>query len=114
VQAVNTTNNKILASGVTDANGEAILAAVGLPLFQVNTSGTGGVTTSTTPATVTAYFAPANWNLSPGVIPDPDSISTNLSNSTLKKSPPQSVNLSSGNEFPMSFSINFVPPAPQP
>jgi hypothetical protein len=103
LQVVQTSNNAVLATGVTDSNGEALLAVIGLTV-QPNTSGSGPVTTSVTPATVTAYFDPTSLNQPSGWISDPDDIASNLSNPALKSSS-QTVQLSSGAEFPMSFQI---------
>lgn len=103
LQVVQNSNKTVLATGVSDTNGEALLAVIGLTV-QPNTSGTGPVTTSVTPATVTAYFDPAILKQPTGWIPDPDDISLNLSNPALKSSS-QPVQLSSGKEFPMSFQI---------
>lgn len=104
LRVVQSSNNQVLASGLTYTNGEALLAVIGLTV-QPTTSGTGPVTTSVTPATVTAYFDPTILSQPSGWIPNPDNISTNLSN--LKSSGPQTVQLSSGEEFPMSFQISL-------
>lgn len=103
LRVVQNSNNAVLATGLSDTNGEALLAVIGLTV-QPNTSGTGPVTTSVTPATVTAYFDPSILTQPAGWIPDPDDISSNLSNTALKTSS-QPVQLSSGNEFHMSFPI---------
>ena len=93
----------MLATGQTDANGEALLAVVGLTV-QANTGGTGPVTVSTVAATVTAYFDPSVLSQPAGWIPNPDDILTNLSNPALKSSS-QAVELTSGQEMAMSFAI---------
>jgi hypothetical protein len=103
LRVVQNSNNAVLATGVSDTNGEALLAVIGLTV-QPNTSGSGPVTTSVTPATVTAYFDPSVLSEPAGWIPDPDDISLNLTNPAFKTSA-QPVQLSSGEEFPLNFQI---------
>ncbi len=69
---------KIPLTGVTNENGEALLAALGLGLT-FNADSTGGVTETTTAATVTAWFDPTTLTQPPGWIPNPDNILQNLS-----------------------------------
>lgn len=68
-------------TGVTNKNGEALLAAQGLGLT-FNADSAGAVTETTTAATVTAWFDKANLKPSPGWIPNPDDILLNLSSPT--------------------------------
>jgi hypothetical protein len=74
---------KVLATGVADARGEALLAVAGLGL-QVSSSGGGAVTETTIAATAQAWYDPAvagrplNW------IPNPDDILQNLSATSWK------------------------------
>jgi len=103
LQVVQNSNNAVLATGVSDTNGEALLAVIGLTV-QPNTSGSGPVTTSVTPATVTAFFDPTTLSELAGWIPDPDDISLNLTNPAFKTTS-QPVQLSSGEEFPLNFQI---------
>jgi len=103
LQVVQTSDNTVLTTGVADTNGEALLAVIGLTV-QANTSGSGPVTVSTTPVTVTAYFDPSILNEPEGWIPNPDDILSNLSNAALKSSS-QSVQLGSGLELSMTFAI---------
>jgi hypothetical protein len=103
LQVIRTSDNKVLATGQTDANGEALLAVVGLTL-QTSTSGTGPVTVSTVPASVKVYFDPGVLSQPPGWIPNPDDILGNLSNASLR-SGGQDVRLASGQEMNLSFAI---------
>jgi len=103
LQVVQNSDNTVLATGQTDSNGEALLAVIGLTV-QASTSGTGPVTVSTVAATVTAYFDPNALTQPAGWIPNPDDILNNLSSAALK-SASQPVELSSGQEGPLSFSI---------
>jgi hypothetical protein len=68
----------VLATGVADQNGEALLAIAGLGL-QVSSSPGGPVTEVTTSATVQAWFDPANPNPAANWVPNPDDILTNMS-----------------------------------
>jgi len=103
LQVVQDSDNTVLATGQTGANGEALLAVIGLTV-QANTSGGGPVTVSTVAATVTAYFDPSVLNQPPGWVPNPDDILSNLSNPALKSSS-QPVQLGAGQEFTMSFGL---------
>jgi hypothetical protein len=96
-------DHNVMATGQAGSNGEALLAVIGLTV-QANSSGGGPVTVSTVAATVTAWFDPGILNQPDGWIPDPDDILGNLSNPALKSSS-QPVQLSSGQELSMSFSI---------
>lgn len=104
LQVIKNSDSSVMATAQTDANGEALLAVVGLTV-QANTSGGGPVTTSTVAATVKAYFDPSVLTQPPGWIPNPDDILSNLSNPALKTST-QPVQLSSGQETAMSFAIS--------
>jgi hypothetical protein len=68
-------------TGVTNKNGEALLAAQGLGLT-FNADSTGAVTETTTAATVTAWFDKANLNPPPGWVSNPDDTLLNLSSPT--------------------------------
>ena len=103
LQVTRVSDGKVLATGQTDLNGEALLAVVGLTV-QANTGGSGPVTVSTVAATVTAYFDPSVLSQPTGWIPNPDDILNNLSNPALKSSS-HAVQLGSGQEMAMSFAI---------
>jgi hypothetical protein len=102
LQVIRDSDSKVLATSQTDANGEALLAVVGLTV-QANTGG-GPVTISTVAATITVYFDPSVLSQPTGWIPNPDDILNNLSNPALKSSS-QAVQLTSGQELAMSFSL---------
>jgi hypothetical protein len=103
LQVVRASDKTVLATGQTDANGEALLAVLGLTM-QASTSGTGPVTVSTVPVTVTAYFDPGNLTQPPGWIANPDDILNNVSNPALKFSS-QPAQLASGQELFVSFAF---------
>ncbi|MGA7830711.1 MAG: hypothetical protein WCA21_07115 [Terracidiphilus sp.] len=103
LRVVRNSDNAVLATGQSDANGEALLAVIGLTM-QASSSGSGPVTVSTVAATVTAYFDPSVLTQPAGWIPNPDDILSDLSNPSLKTSS-LAVQLGSGQELPMSFSI---------
>ncbi len=103
LQVVRTSDNTVVATGQTDANGEALLAVIGLTV-QANTSGSGPVTVSTVAATATAYFDPTILSQPAGWIPNPDDTLTDLANPALLSSS-QAVQLGSGQEMSMSFSL---------
>jgi hypothetical protein len=63
----------VMTTGVSDANGEALLAIAGLGL-QVSSSAGGPVTEVTTAFTVNAWFDPTNLNQPSNWVPNPDII----------------------------------------
>jgi len=103
VQVTQQSNGAVLATGETGANGEALLAAVGLKL-QVNLSVIGSVTVSTVAATVTAVFDPSVRNQPSGWVSDPDDILSDLTNTSFKTSS-QTVQMGPGQELSLSFPI---------
>lgn len=103
LRVIRQSDGAVLATGQTDANGEALLAVVGLTL-QTSTSGTGPVTVSTVAATVKVYFDPSVLAQPPGWIANPDDILDNLANAALL-SGGQDVQLASGQELNLSFAI---------
>lgn len=104
LQVIRTSDGAVLATGQADANGEALVAVIGLSM-QANITGTGPVTVSTVDVTIHAYFDPAVLAQSSSWIPNPDDILTNLSNPALK-STSRPVQLESGQELSMSFAIS--------
>lgn len=77
-------DNSVIATGVTDARGEALLAVMGLGI-QVTSHATDPVTEATTNVTVQAWFDPTVLKQPRNWVPDPDDISGNLANLALKK-----------------------------
>jgi hypothetical protein len=72
-----------MATGVADANGEALLAVQGLGL-QVSSSAGGPVTEVTTAATVQAWFDPTILSQPPGWAPNPDDTIQQIPGGALK------------------------------
>jgi hypothetical protein len=105
VRVTRQSDGTVLATGVSALNGEALLAVVGLS-SQVNTSGTGPVTTPTVAATVTAYFDRSILTRPPGWISNPDDILSAISGSSLA-SASQHVQLGPGQETNLSFAITL-------
>jgi len=82
VRVLNSTNTAV-ATGVTDARGEALLAVPGLGV-QVSAGAGGAVTETTIPVTVEAWFDPSVLSQPPGWIPDPDDTLGKLGTAALK------------------------------
>jgi hypothetical protein len=72
-----------IATGVADANGEALLAVPGLGL-SVSDSAAGPVTEATTVATVQVWFDATTLKPPPGWLPDPDDTLQKIAGGTLK------------------------------
>lgn len=73
----------VMATGVADARGEALLAVVGLGI-QVSSSATDPVMDQTTAVTVQAWFDPGVLTKPKGWIPNPDDMLGNLASPSLK------------------------------
>lgn len=92
-------------SGLTNQNGEALLAVPGLG-FKLSSNATGAVTEATIAATVTAFFDPATLTQPRGWVPNPDDILLNLSNPQWK-SATQAVQLGSGQTVFVTLTISM-------
>ncbi len=73
----------VMATGMADINGQALLAVSGLGL-QLSQVASGPVTEQTTPATVQAWFDPTILSQPPGWLPDPDAILQQIPGGSLK------------------------------
>jgi hypothetical protein len=82
LKVVRNDNSSVIATGMTDARGEGLLAVMGLGV-QVSTT-SGSVTEVTTPVTIRAWFDPSVFQQASDWIPNPDDILTNLASSSLK------------------------------
>lgn len=103
VQIIRQSDNTVLATGQTNANGEALLAVVGLT-SQPSTSTSGPVTVSTVAATLRAYFDPSVLGQPAGWVSNPDDILSNLTNAKLQ-SASQTVQLSPGLELSLGLTL---------
>ncbi|MEP7306021.1 MAG: hypothetical protein ABJA98_10935 [Acidobacteriota bacterium] len=73
----------VLATGMSDRQGEAVLAVPGIGQ-SASVSDEGDVMTTTVAATVTAYVDPDNFIRSDTWLPDPDDVLNDLDNPVLK------------------------------
>jgi hypothetical protein len=83
VRVLLASDSSVMATGVADERGEALLAVRGMGL-QVSSSATDPVTDQTTPVTIQAWFDPSVLTRPLGWIPNPDDILENLANPALK------------------------------
>ena len=97
-------DNSIIATGMTDARGEAVLAVMGLGV-QVSANASGSVTEVTIPVTVKAWFDPGAFQQAPGWLPNPDDILANLASNSLRQGQ-QSGALGSGQTLLAAISIS--------
>jgi len=98
------TGNNVLATGMADARGEALLAIPGLGV-QPSQSSHGSVTESTVDVRVDAWFDPTVLTQPPGWIPNPDEILNRLFDPELKNSA-QSAQIGAGQTLSLSFAIS--------
>jgi hypothetical protein len=77
-------DGSVLATGMSDTRGEAVLAVPGLGQA-ANQNGGGAVVATTVDATVTALFDPSNLSQPKQWLPDPDVVLQNIGAATLKK-----------------------------
>jgi hypothetical protein len=102
LQVKRNSDQQVLAEGMADGRGEAILAVAGLKM-QPGTA----VTPSTVAVTVGAWFDPTTPSPLPtGWIPNPDDVLQHLASTTLK-STSQTTQLGAGMDLPMTFVISI-------
>ena len=104
VRVTRTSDNVVLATGMTDARGEAMLAVPGLGV-RASSSGSGAVLEATTAVSVTAYFDAAALTQPAGWLPDPDEMLANLGGASVK-SATQTAQLGSGLSINLKFLIS--------
>jgi hypothetical protein len=93
------------ATGVTDTNGQALLAVPGLGLT-LSSSSSGSVTETTTAATVTAWFDPATAGQPSGWVSNPDDILLKLATPDPSwKSASQAIQLGPGLTISIALTI---------
>jgi hypothetical protein len=88
----------LLARGVADDRGEALVAVPGIPVTLWNTTPGPSVVTNSVAAKLTAHFDPSAFDAASSKYPDPDQLELNLS--TLTKSADVPLDLASGREVP--------------
>ena len=104
VQVTNTSTSTVLATGMTDLRGEALLAVPGLGVTASAAAG-GAVMQKTTAVTITAFFDTTNTTQPAGWLPDPDQMLLNLHGASVK-SVTQSAQLSPGTSQPFTLAIS--------
>lgn len=105
VQVTNTSSNTVLATGMTDRRGEAMLAIPGLGVT-ANAAAGGAVMQTTTAVSIAAYFDTAILNQLAGWLPDPDQMLLNLKGASVK-SATQAAQLSPGTSQSFTLSISI-------
>ncbi len=95
----------IMATGVADANGEALLAVPGLGL-QLSSASGGPVTESTTAATVQVWFDPT-VKQPPGFVPNPDDILQNLTTNISLKTASASIQFGPGQTVLVPLTVSM-------
>jgi hypothetical protein len=105
VQVTSTATNAVLATGMTDLRGEALLAVPGLGVTASAAAG-GAVMQKSTAVSITAFFDTATSNQPPGWLPDPDRMLLNLKGASVK-SATQAAQLSPGTAQSFMLSISF-------
>jgi hypothetical protein len=93
------------AAGLTNANGDALIAIPGLGLT-LSSSGTGSVTETTTAATVAAWFDPTVLTQPKGWVSNPDDILQNLASAQWKTAS-QSIQLGPGQTVFVTLTISL-------
>jgi hypothetical protein len=109
VQVTNTATNVVLATGMTDLRGEALLAVAGLGVTASAAAG-GAVMQKTTPVSIAAFFDTNNGDTASstqpaGWLPDPDQMLLNLKGASVK-SATQAAQLSPGTSQSFTLSIS--------
>jgi hypothetical protein len=102
VRVTRTSDNAILATGMTDSRGEALLAVPGLGV-RVGSTVDSAVLEATTAVTVQAYFD-TSLLAKTKTLPDPDALLGNLNGASVRTAA-QTAELGAGVSVAMSFSI---------
>jgi hypothetical protein len=102
LKAIRQSDSTVLTTGQTDANGEALLAIVGLTT-STNTSGSGPVSVSTVALNVDVIFDPSVLTQPAAWIANPDTILNSTSATLITGS--QAVEIGPGQELNLSFQI---------
>ena len=105
VQVTNTATNAVLANGMTDLRGEAMLAIPGLGVT-ANAAAGGAVMQKTTAVSIAAFFDTAIPSQPAGWLPDPDQMLLNLHGGSVK-SATQTAQLSPGTSQSFTLSISI-------
>ena len=104
IRVIRTSDNAVLATGMTDQRGEALLAVPGLGV-RASSSSSGSVMEATTAVSVAAYFDATVQTQPAGWLPNPDEILANLSGASVK-SATQTALLGAGLSLTLNFSIS--------
>jgi hypothetical protein len=104
VRVTRTSDSTVLATGMTDARGEALVAVPGIGV-RASSNASGAVLEATTAVTVAAFFDPAILTQPAGWLPDPDMLLANLGGAGIKTAS-QAAQLGAGLSISLSFSIS--------
>jgi hypothetical protein len=107
VRVVRAADDQLLATGLADERGEAMVAVPGVPVTSWSTSATASPTASTVPVRVTAYFARDAFDAATGGYPDPDRLEATFS--SLPRSSETSFDLASGREEARRIDVTLPP-----
>jgi hypothetical protein len=105
VRVTRTSDNTVLATGMGDARGEALLAVRGIGV-QVSGNGGGAVVASTVDVSVDVWFDPGVLEQPAGWVPNPDEVLSNLAAPQLKHAA-QAAKLGAGMSLALGFSISL-------
>jgi hypothetical protein len=104
LRVTRTSDNSILAVGMTDARGEALLAVPGLGV-RAGTTPAGPVLEATTAVSVEAFFDSTFLTQPAGFLPNPDQLLSNLGAASVKTDT-LTAQLGAGLSIPLNFSIS--------
>jgi hypothetical protein len=100
-------DNAVLARGLADERGEALVGVPGIPITTWNAGSSSTVTTSTVEARIAACFDPAAFEPTTDTYPDPGALEQAFS--TLPHSSDLQLNLAAGRELARRIDVT-VPP----
>jgi hypothetical protein len=108
VRVVRDSDDELLAVGMADHRGEALVTVAGIPVTSWNTtSTTTSPVASSVPARVTAYFDPTAYDEGTGRWPDPDVLEQTFA--TLAHSAEESFDLASGHAEARRIGVPLPP-----
>lgn len=102
-----TSNDTLLARGMADERGEALVGVPGIPVTTWSSGSGGAVTTSSLDARLVAYFDAAAFDPATATYPDPDQLDASFA--TLPHSADVDLALTSGHEVTCRIDVTLPP-----
>jgi len=101
-------HGEVLARGVADQRGEALVAVPGIPVTTWSEEPSASVTRTTLDVEVLAYYDPAGYDERTGKVPDPANLELRRDVLSSNESDPVQLSLASGREKPARIALTVT------